>query len=53
MSLQKKIARRINKTNIDPIKNTDIVSVPLLPPMNNVRLHHIIKIYTYSIYEKI
>ena len=46
MSLQKKVAKIINYTNIVPVivLNTDIVSMSLLATLNNVQLHHIIKI---------
>ena len=46
MSLQKKVAKRINYTNIVPmiVPNTDIVSMSLLATLNNVQLDHIIKI---------
>ena len=36
-----------------PIKDTDIVSVSLLPTFNNVRPRHLFKIQKYSIYTKI
>ena len=55
MLLQKKIIRRINKTNTAhiPIKDTDIVSVSLLPTLNNIRPGYMFKIQKYSIYTKI
>ena len=44
MPLQKKVVRRINYTNIVPIKDTDIISMSLLATLNNVYQRHLIKI---------